>query len=236
MAFERMCCRLELKLAQSDPDAKLGTFSGYGSIFNHIDLGGDMVAPGAFKASLREWKARGKLPKMFLQHGFGFTTEDQIPIGKYTRMEEDEKGLYVEGELFALDTQKGKYIHEGMKAGELDGLSIGYETIDVTYGKKPDEPRRTLKKIKLYEVSPVSFGMNEKALIDSAKSIEGLMTISDFEEYLREAGHFSRSQATAFTSRFKASLRPSDSERPKVARLAAAADQLLSTFHQTRQS
>lgn len=229
MTIERMICQLsEFKLAPSATDAKVGTFSGYGSIFNHIDLGGDMVVPGAFKASLKEWKTRGKLPKMFLHHGFGFTTEDRIPIGKYTRMEEDEKGLYVEGELFALDTQKGKYIHEGMKSGELDGLSIGYDTIDVSYGKKPDEPRRSLKKLKLFEVSPVAFGMNERALIDSAKSIEDMATLSDAETYLRDVAGFSQRQAVAFVSRLK-SLRPSDSEGQTQAAIAAA-QQLLSTI------
>jgi HK97 family phage prohead protease len=211
MPLERLCCRLEIKLAGTDPDAKAGTFSGYGSIFNHTDLGGDLVAPGAFKASLKEWKARGKLPKMLLQHGRGFTTEDGIPIGKYTRMEEDDKGLFVEGELFALDTQKGKYVYEGMKAGELDGLSIGYEAVDVTYGKKPEEPYRTLKKIKLYEVSPVTFGMNERALIQSAKSIEDFKTLADAEAFLRDVAGLSQRQAVAFVSRLK-SLRPSDSE------------------------
>lgn len=211
MPLERLCCRLELKLAQNEQDAKAGTFSGYGSIFNHVDLGGDMVVPGAFKATLKEWKSRGKLPKMFLQHGYGFTTEDQIPIGKYTLMEEDEKGLYVEGELFALDTQKGKYIHEGMKSGELDGLSIGYTAIDVTYAKKPEDPRRTLKKVNLYEVSPVAFGMNEQALIESAKSIEQFKVLSDAEAYLRDVAGFSQRQAVAFVSRIKG-LRPSDSE------------------------
>lgn len=231
MTIERMICQLsEFKLARSETDQKVGTFSGYGSIFNHIDLGGDLVAPGAFKATLKEWRQRGKLPKMFLQHGFGFTTEDQIPIGKYSRMEEDDKGLYVEGELFALDTQKGKYIHEGMASGELDGLSIGYDAVDVTYGKKPEEPRRTLKKLKLYEVSPVAFGMNERALIGSAKSIESISTLSQAEDYLRDACGFSRAQALAFVSRIK-SLRPSDSEGQQLAAaLQASAAKLLSTI------
>src|SRR3990167_147932 len=211
MKFERMHCGLELKLAPND-DTKVGSFSGYGSVFNNLDAGGDIVAPGAFKKTLKEWKARGKLPKMLLMHG-GFIgpAEDGIPVGKYAAMEEDDKGLYLEGELFALDTQKGKYIQEGMKSGELDGLSIGYEVIDVTYGKKPDEPRRTLKQLKLWEVSIVTFGMNDKALVDNAKSIETISSLAQAEDYLRDACGFSRAQAVAFVSRIKG-LRPSDSE------------------------
>lgn len=212
MKFERLSCGLELKFADTDVDEKAGTFKGHGAIFNNVDAGGDLIAPGAFKHTLKEWKGRGKLPKMLLQHGGFFgPSEDAIPIGKYSVMEEDEKGLYLEGELFALDTQKGKYIHEGMKSGELDGLSIGYEAIDVTYGKKPDEARRTLKKIKLREVSVVTFGMNDRALIESAKSIETIASLPDAEAWLRDAAGLSRQQALAFVSRVKG-LRPSDSE------------------------
>lgn len=233
MSLERMRCGLELKFAQGD-NVKAGTFSGYGAIFNNVDAGGDMIAPGAFKASLREWKAKGKLPKMLLQHG-GFLgpAEDGIPVGKYTTMEEDEKGLYLEGELFALDTQKGKYIHEGLKSGELDGLSIGYKVIDVALGKKPTDPARTLKKLHLGEVSIVTFPMNDKAGVVSAKSIEELATLSDAERWLRDVAGCSQRQAVAFVSRIK-SLRPSDSETAALADVATSARLLLSNFRTAR--
>lgn len=212
MKFERIACGLEIKFANDEDPAKVGTFSGHGAIFNNIDAGGDLIAPGAFKKTLKEWKARGKLPKMLLQHG-GFIgpAEDGIPVGQYTKMEEDEKGLLVEGYLFALDTQKGKYIHAGLKSGELDGLSIGYQAIDVAYGKKPGEPSRTLKGINLREVSIVTFPMNDKSRVVAAKSIEEFLTLADAEEYLRDAGGFSQSQAKAFVSRLKG-LRPCDAE------------------------
>lgn len=213
MKFERMSCGLELKFASDETADKAGTFSGYGSIFSNIDAGGDMVMPGAFKKTLKEWKRKGKLPKMLLMHG-GFIgpAEDQIPIGKYSSMEEDDTGLSLSGGLFALDTQKGKYIHEGMSSGELDGLSIGYEAKKVEYVKQPDNPalRRKLIEVDLYEVSVVTFGMNKQALVTSAKSVESISTLSEAEDYLRDACGFSRSQALAFVSRIK-SLSPSDS-------------------------
>src|SRR5262245_57527016 len=108
MKFERFACGLQVKFVEGEDETKVGTFSGYGSIFNNIDGGGDMIAAGAFKKSLKEWKGKGKFPPMLLQHG-GFIgpAEDGIPVGKYTDMYEDEKGLFVEGYLFALDTQKG---------------------------------------------------------------------------------------------------------------------------------
>jgi HK97 family phage prohead protease len=234
MKLEHMRCGLELKFTGSDDGARVGTFKGYGAVFNNVDQGGDIIAPGAFKATLKEWRGRGKRPKMLLQHGGFFgPAEDGIPIGKYTEMEEDEKGLYLEGELFALDTQKGKYIYEGVKSGELDGLSIGYEVVDVTLGRKPEEPRRTLKKLNLFEVSIVTFPMNRKATVESAKAIEHLQNLADAETYLRDACGFSRQQAVAFVSRVKR-LRPSDSETAKVVEVNAIGAQLMSRIRNYR--
>lgn len=216
MKLDRYACGLQVKFADGD-EAKTGTFSGYGAVFGNVDSYGDVIVKGAFKDTLREWKKRGTTPKMLLQHGgWGSSVEDGIPVGKWTDMREDDTGLYVEGELFALDTQKGKYIYEGMKSGVLDGLSIGYIAREVAYGKKPEDPARTLKKVDLFEVSIVTFPANDAARVAAAKSIEDLSTLSDAEAWLRDAAGLSRAQALAFVSRVK-SLRPSDSERPKDA-------------------
>lgn len=228
MNVGRFRCDLEIKLAGAG--AKPGTFEGYGSVFGNTDAGGDAVAKGAFKDSLATWKAKGKLPKMLLQHGGFFgPAEDGIPIGKYTHMEEDSKGLYLKGELFALDTPKGKYIYEGMSSGELDGLSIGYipREVELNHAPKPGEPRRTLKRVDLLEVSVVTFPMNKEATVEAVKSIEQLMNFAEAEAYLRDVAGFSQRQAVAFVSRVK-SLSPSDSE--KALEAAAIGRQLLSRF------
>lgn len=237
MKLERSAFGFEVKFAP-ESGAKTGTFSGYGSTFNGPpDSYGDVIAPGAFKASLKEWGKRKKLPPMLLQHGggmFGGSTEDGIPVGVWTEMEEDDKGLKVTGELFGLDTQKGTYIYEGLKSGALDGLSIGFIAREVAYGKKPEEPPRTLKKIDLMELSIVTFPANTAARITDAKSIEELKTLSDAERYLRDAG-FSRQQALAFVSKVKSCLRPSDSETAKVVEAAQRAGaRLLSQISPTR--
>lgn len=213
MKLERKSCGRQVKFAPTEDEVKAGTFEGYGAIFGNVDSYGDVIAKGAFKETIRTWKKeRGGLPKMLLQHGGFFgPAEDGIPIGIYTEMSEDDVGLVCKGELFALDTDKGRYIHEGLKSGALDGLSIGYEIVDVTYGKKPDEPRRTLKKINLFEVSVVTFPANSAARVEDAKSIEQFQTLADAESYLRDVAGFSQRQAVAFVSRIKG-LRPSDSE------------------------
>ncbi|MBX5268556.1 HK97 family phage prohead protease [Rhizobium sp. NLR17b] len=153
--------------------AKEGTFSGYGSIFGNIDSHGDVVQKGAFTRTLREWEGKSKLPKMLLQHGgFYGPVDDMLPIGKWTSMEENSKGLKVEGELFGLNTDRGALIYEGMKSGELDGLSIGYRAKKYTLGTKPTEPYRTLEDVDLLEVSVVLWGSNDKALVSQVKGLE----------------------------------------------------------------
>lgn len=194
---------VEVKFAAG---AQEGTFSGYGSVFNHEDFGGDVILKGAFKETLREWKTRDKLPKMLLQHGggiFGGPAEDMVPLGKWTAMEEDTKGLHCEGRLFGVkETERGKTVYEAMREGELDGLSIGYRAKEYELGTKPSEPFRTIKKADLLEVSVVLFGMNDKALVDAVKStdIDQLQDLSDCERLLREAAGFSRKAATDLVS------------------------------------
>ena len=58
---ETMDFECELKLADVASNAE-GTIEGYASVFGILDQGGDIVMPGAFKTSLKEWKNRKSLP------------------------------------------------------------------------------------------------------------------------------------------------------------------------------
>jgi len=192
--------RIEIKLAADDVDEKTGTFAGYGAVFGNQDSYGDVIERGAFTKSLAEWEKLGKLPPMLLQHG-GFLgpVDDLLPIGVWTQMEETAKGLKVEGRLFALGTERGTYIHEGLKSGALDGLSIGYRARRFTLGTKTGEPRRRLHEVELIELSVVTFPANDRARVTGAKA-DSIRTIREFEDFLRDAG-FSRAAAKSIASR-----------------------------------
>lgn len=198
---------MELKFADGADD---GTFAGYGAVFGNVDSYGDVIAKGAFKDTLREIKKTGEWPAMLLQHG-GFLAEDMTPIGIWTDMEEDDKGLRVEGKL-AVDTSRGGDIYKLMRMKPrpaLKGLSIGYRAKEFEIGTKPTEPRRTLKKIELVEVSVVTFPANPKAQAESVKN--GLPTEREFEEWLTQDAGFTRSQAKAIiASGFKSLKRVRD--------------------------
>ena len=168
-----------------------GTVEGYGSVFGVRDSYDDVIAPGAFAGSLAEHKAAGTMPAMLWQH------DPASPIGVWTEMSEDAKGLKIKGQL-ALDTAQGKEAHALLKMGALNGLSIGFMSKQWTYDRQTDV--RTLTEIDLWEVSLVTFPANGRARVTNVKAVDDASTPKDAERILREAG-FSKADATAWVSR-----------------------------------
>ena len=176
----------EIKAVNAD-----GTVEGYGSVFGVRDNYDDVIAKGAFIQSLKDHKAAGTMPAMLWQH------DADKPIGVWTEMVEDEKGLRIKGQL-AMETVKGKEAHALLKMGALNGLSIGFMSKEWSYDRETEV--RTLTAIDLWEVSLVTFPANEKARVTNVKSADEMATPKDAEKVLRDAG-FSKSDATAFVSR-----------------------------------
>ena len=168
-----------------------GLIEGYGSVFGVRDSYSDIVAPGAFKASLAEHKANGTMPAMLWQH------DASAPIGVWLEMAEDQHGLRIKGRL-AMETARGKEAHTLLKMGALNGLSIGFMTKDWTYDRQTDI--RTVTQLELWEVSLVTFPSNSAARVTSVRSADEIGTPKDAERILRDAG-FSRADATAFVCR-----------------------------------
>lgn len=178
---------LQIKAAGDD-----GTLDGYGSVFGVRDSYDDVIAAGAFAASLAAHKAAGTMPAMLWQHDAG------QPIGVWTAMTEDERGLRVQGRL-AMDTARGKEAHALLKMGALNGLSIGFMSKQWAYDR--DTEVRTLTELDLWEVSLVTFPANGAARVTQVKSgIDDIGSPKDAERFLREAG-IAKSDALAFVSR-----------------------------------
>jgi HK97 family phage prohead protease len=185
------CAPLELKFAAENP---AGSFAGYASVFGSIDGGGDMIAPGAFSASLSRWQAKGFTMPMYMQHG-PILGADPRPVGVWTKVAEDAKGLAVEGRLIGLDTETGKYNHALVKEGAMQGLSIGYRVKKADYGRTASEPRRTIKELHLAEISIVDNPMDAFARISAVKAAD--MTEREMERLLTQDAGLSRSEARA---------------------------------------
>ena len=135
-----------------------GRFSGYASLFGEVDLGRDAIEPGAFSASLETRGAGGV--RMLFQH------DPAEVIGRWTVIREDERGLYVEGKL-ATDVERAREVHALMKAGALDGLSIGFRAVKARSDRKTGV--RRILEADLWEISVVTFPMLPTARVSNVK-------------------------------------------------------------------
>lgn len=210
---------MELKLAGN---AETMSFSGYGAAFGNVDSYGDVIAPGAFAQFLSDvQRGTQPWPSMLSQHGgMGLTSEDLTPIGAWTSLSEDVHGLASAGDL--AKTQRGTDMHTLMSMKPrpaIDGLSIGYTAKKFDPRTKPEEPRRTLREIVVHEISPVTFPANRNARVSSIKGLELMASMSEIEDYLRDAGGFSRNEAKLLIARIKSSPREAESDTSELAEL-----------------
>jgi HK97 family phage prohead protease len=207
-------------------DGEDGTIEGYGSIFGNIDSYGEIVLPGAFTQSLVDARQKGRKIKMLWQH------DSEVPIGVWDDIAEDNKGLWVKGRLLIGDgtkgnpgTEKAREAWSLLSAGALDGLSIGYRTVNAD--PHPTKPGITnLVTLLLKEVSVVTFQANDRARVESVKHIlaaGSVPTVRQFEDFLRDAGGFSKTLAAAIAGKATPHLRGEPD---------ALADQELRSFYE----
>ena len=178
---------------------EVGSFEGLAAAFNNQDMVGDVIMPGAFKGSIRS----PKKIKMLWQH------QSDQPVGVWTGFIETDKGLHAEGKL-VLDVQRAAEAHALMKAGAVDGLSIGFRIPAKGSVFDRETGIRTITKIDLWEISLVTFPANPKARVSRVKMLNDvgeLPTPREMEAALRDMG-FSRRQSRAFMSKGFAGLDP----------------------------
>lgn len=139
-----------------------GVFSGYASTFlGTPDSKGDIIMPGCFTKTL-EKNGRNKTGIVLLwQH------DPAEPIGVWTELVQDSKGLKVTGRLI-LSTPGGRKAYELLRAGAIKHLSIGFEIIDFEIDRK--KKVRYLKAVDLWEISLVSFPALLSAQVTNIKS------------------------------------------------------------------
>jgi HK97 family phage prohead protease len=133
-------------------------------VFHNEDSYGDVVEPGAFKATLEMWKSKGRLPPILWQHS------PKDPIGVYTSMAEDEKGLAVEGRLLVKDDPLAARAYAHLKAGSVTGLSIGFSIPKGGAEWDPKSETYRIRQVDLWEVSLVTFPANDEAQVDAVKA------------------------------------------------------------------
>jgi HK97 family phage prohead protease len=166
-----------------------GSFEGLASVYGNVDLGGDIVMPGAFKE-------------------FALTKDGQVrildghntraPIGK-GKLTDTHLGLAIKATL-NMAVARAREVHALMKDGIIDGLSIGYDILPGG-AKIREDNIREISAIKLWEVSTTAFPMNQAATVSGVKeALEPVRSIREVEDWLRDAVGLSRTQAKLHSS------------------------------------
>jgi len=176
-----------------------GAFEGYGAVFNNIDDGGDIIQQGAFTKSLAEWKGKKALPPVLWYHN------PAEPIGAFDKLNEDQKGLHVSGQLWidSPATDAAVKAYRGLKAGNVTGLSIGFKTSAADYNQ---DGNRLLKEVDLFEVSIIPFPMNDSARVLTVKAAYErgeVPQIKLLETALRDAGLSRKEAKSVLASGYK---------------------------------
>jgi len=148
---------IKFKILSTEEAGGEGIIEAYVSIFNNVDLVGDIIQQGAFAESLMK-----KLPKGVWSHDW------QAPIALTLEAREDAKGLYIKGQ-FILTVQKAQEAYDLIKAGVIDEFSIGFRVLDDEW---KEDGTRVITKARLYEWSPVLVGANPDTELISVKSGE----------------------------------------------------------------
>jgi HK97 family phage prohead protease len=137
-----------------------GTVEGYASLFGEIDQARDMVMRGAFAATLAQ-RGVHRVPMLF-QH------DPAEPVGVWLELREDHRGLYARGRLIP-EVTRARELLSLLRAGAIDGLSIGFRTVKGTVD--PRSRVRRLVAVDLWEISIVTFPLLASARVRAVKQI-----------------------------------------------------------------
>lgn len=140
---------METRDGEESPSLK-----GHAGVFNQeAVIGGwfrEKIDPGAFNDSIKEDDVRAL-----------FNHDPNIVLGRNTagtlKLEEDKTGLAVD--IDPPDTQAANDLRISIKRGDINQMSFGFNVLEDewVYGEDGELDLRTLKKIRLFDVSPVTF-------------------------------------------------------------------------------
>lgn len=172
-------------------------FTCYGNVKGNIDHAQDRTLDGAYKKSIERHVKNGTMPKMLWMHN-----PYETPIGKWVSMEEDSKGLLMEGEF--ADTEKGREMYTLMKGGHVNSFSIGYRVIEEKWNSQ--KQCNDLIELDIVEVSAVNFACNEESLLQDIKSKMhdgGTPTKAELRELLKSIPGLSKREIERITAAYK---------------------------------
>ena len=142
---------MEVRADAGEGDAQ-PVIVGHAAVFDSLseDLGGfrERVAPGAFAATIAEDDIRA-LVNHRIDYVLGRNRAGTLKLA------EDREGLSVRIE--PPDTGYARDLVTSIERGDITGMSIGFRTLTDEWNIEDGEPVRTLRAVRLYDVSPVTF-------------------------------------------------------------------------------
>lgn len=177
---------------EGEGGSEFGMIEGYASTWDP-DQVGDTIQRGAFARTLDHWQRkadRHRIPVLW-QH---FHDE---PIGATVEAFEDDRGLRIKARLL-LGISKARDAYEAAMAKILGGLSIGF-SIPRNGEEWHEDGTRTIREVRLFEYSLVTWPANEAAVLTGVK---GLGVYAELLEEIRGLrGDFASAAADMRTMR-----------------------------------
>lgn len=177
---EREALRVPFEIKAESANEESRTFQGLASTWS-LDLGNDVIHPGAYARTLGLWKSSGRVIPLIDLHRYDSTKR---VVGKMTEAVETGEGLLCTFQMLEAGDAEADAAWRRVKGGYITGLSIGYRAVRYDY-EQPEgtdsywDRIRHLYEVELKEVSLVIWGMNETSLID-------LTSVKDLTAALRE--------------------------------------------------
>jgi HK97 family phage prohead protease len=157
---------LRVKVTDVDADGGgAGEFTALVSVFGNVDSYGDVVMPGAFERTLKEWSASGYRIPVYWGHNL---SDPDYNIGEVVEAVETDRGLQVRARL-DMESPKAPQVYRLLKGGRVKEFSFGYSVRDAGWGEKDDREVYELRDIALYEVSVVPVGANPETELQTIK-------------------------------------------------------------------
>jgi HK97 family phage prohead protease len=163
-----------------------GELTGYMSVFNVLDQGGDVVLPGAFKKTFDGWnRAKNPMP-LISDHQL----DTSGVIGSVVHMAEDGYGARIRAKFSGI--AKAQTVRQLMLEGHLSGMSFTYIPIRSHRGTFAGESARFLDEVRVFEASIVPLPMNEMATASAKAGTGGVDEYADIDKQLRELEQWHR--------------------------------------------
>lgn len=152
--------------------------SGYLASFDTVDEIGDRLHKGCFAKSIKEHGPGSDSPRKILlcyQHWF------DKPIGQFTELKEDDKGLYFEAKLDDIPLVRDTVIPQ-YKSGTLNQHSIGYRYVKTNWTVEDGCDVCDVFEVEVFEGSVVTAGCNENTPFLGFKSLTAAQVDQSYKE------------------------------------------------------